>query len=95
MLIIRHPLNSRFELSKARPSVLLWHFDSISKSMRSNQARSQDVKFGGAKLFLEGQLPTQTENVNTNTKKSWYNVICKSMSKWTAIFFKKVLNLSV
>ena len=34
------------------------------------QARSQDVKFGGAKLFLEGQLSTQTENVNTNTKKN-------------------------
>ena len=42
-----------------------------------NQARSQDVKFGSAKLFLEGQLPTQTENANTNTKKTWYNVMQK------------------
>ena len=60
------------------------------------QARSQDVKFGGAKLFLEGQLSTQTENVNTNTKKTWYNVMqkyAKMVSK--IIFFKKVLNLSV
>ena len=41
------------------------------------QARSQNVKFGGAKHFLEGQLSTQTENVNTNTKKTRYNVIQK------------------
>ena len=37
--------------------------------LRGAQARSLDVKFGGAELFLEGQLSTQTENVNINTKK--------------------------
>ena len=50
---------------------------------RFGQARGQDVKFGGAKLFLEGQLSTQTENVNTNTKKPGIT-LCKSMSKWSA-----------
>ena len=60
------------------------------------QARSQDVKFGGVKLFLEGQLSTQTENVNTNTKKTWYNVMQKYVKMVSKIiFFKKVLNLSV
>ena len=50
------------------------------------QVRSQDVKVGGAKLFLEGQLSIQTENVSTNTKKTRYNgiTLCKSMSKWSA-----------
>ena len=51
--------------------------------LSSRQARSQDVKFGGAKLFLEGQLSTKTENVNTNTKKIGIT-LCKSMSELSA-----------
>ena len=51
----------------------------------TGQARSLDVKVGGVKLFLEGQLSTQTENVNTNTKKRYNGItLYKSMSKWSA-----------
>ena len=51
--------------------------------------------WGGAKLFLEGQLSTQTENVNTYTKRTRFNISENIIFQENIEFFCLIGDMSI